>query len=1844
MRLFCRHVKKLHGEVFNAARRNDVTQMELLLEHRVCRQLALQAEAVRKNVSSKVLTTNRLCMLEADIEAQLVVAAEIKMHLETLHMQYSVRWDEQNKVIGAQRAAIADLETAIEFEEEEIKKAKVTEANRKALYRDLNLQKDFLKDERMDLANLEKSQKVLEDSFSIKEKTLQAKLATRNDILGSLQCVACKLTSKRSEQAHLAHVARSKFALLQEQQKSGYPFVQIDCIETAVEHTPLLSAAVYGNIEAVTALLQMKANAHYQALDGNSLLTLAVFGGHIRLIKRLFDEHANVLTESTMEYLLNDAHTRNGLYPLHIAAAEGNIRIVAMLLQAKSHPNVTDNMGISPLIIAARCGSAQIVTKLQEHGATVSDRTTGAVHSAAIHLAVRFGHNAVLNALLFPSKMTRTATTRSEASAVVSVTSTASNNADGTRVGKASLLANPLGQLFIQESRTNENEASSSFGALDSYPYTAIQLAVVCIPCGRKGAFAEPKFDSLLLPSWKRRQNCFDTIVNGHWRAFELTNGRPLSIDPNPSSQGSQDQQRSSWGNLSHAAFLAAEFGDFLLLQRLAVDGYLNTEARFLPFSCCPAGCFGTASLRRCAQVQSNSASAQGLTVLELLRLKFNIDLEDVLGVDFDILETDPGLQSIAEMERMNTRIVESNESDEPMSHNTRGGVSENCATLNFEEICCHLRAKQLHKEVEELAREEWSRIKSMNNASDLKSSFIEFSELVECSVRRFSWSQQFSGDRYYFDVSAFAASEFHDTKSSAERKAMLRINVKDISLLEHVIRSFVVSFRALLHYKRLKPNGSLTGLSTTPNTHRQTMQSSNVAFVPATKQSNVFVNILLRAAALSDSAGVKSTGLSEPSAKNGFDEDCIAAKALLVAVLSTSAHVEVDSRFDAHCSTTVPQSLQRWLVRTQTTPEDSLLKETLHPVKRDVKERGKVVLANGMTALMVAVRLNYLRCVRILLQLRAQPNAKSYNSTGQTALHEALHNVNIVRILLAPPSAAHDWPGGPVPVISRQEALNQSHDHLMEETKASARLVRDAAADPLQPRESDGATPLLLASNRKNAACLRVMLDFLCSVPPSSAPEYGSATQTMDGSETGSRLNATTGSYDWSLNTASGVLDNDEFVLADGISTGLALDSPCPKFGEFSTPLVVACANNFGSAVSSLLHATANPNACTHRGLTPLYACIMRNCAKVAQQVLAAKADPNRPCPARYYDRMTPLRKAAAAGHAGCAKLLLQAGALPDLCGRPGLALIDCGAHEQTASFVFVYESLLRRKALPMDPFVAINDMLVLSDEELAWGDNAQMSQDASARHAQHEMMLANSSGFPLVLFSRLGQPEPFASITTGAMASPESDDCTRIESHQGSLASPGESPTDAMIALLHGHRQTFELLVCGGSDLDALCPIGILKAYIQTNFLAECLPQVNDQLCGLTRKLHDTIRLFGHESASFASCSAQKKSMGPRSQIELHPHECGWSIDRQTDLAVGNSPARAELESLRHPRQVRLSVSDLARCACHILSHTDDAGKQEEANNFALNSFRRILLSLKHRQMNKQGICFSTRTTDMSVFERFTYSMLTDNAVECRRSLYVDGFVPDGVYNFGPLLEIARTPSIECSRSSPISKLSQSEYFALIHSVPLSEAVVEVTPLFAAAGLGRVAVCRALLQHGVSVDIPHRPPLAFCRAAATLRPKTETVDEADFTFPGSGVRPNNTVSAAGSREWKSVDSEGGDVDSVGSVEIDGSEDHRPLVHDDCIEFMRREAWTPLLAASQLGYGRIVWLLLIHDFRAEQQRSATARAKQDLASATKEADTRLKALECAIERRDACRAQLLESEKARDWRASERR
>jgi len=97
-----------------------------------------------------------------------------------------------------------------------------------------------------------------------------------------------------------------------------------------------------------------------------------------------------------------DTKDRQDRTPLHIAAAQGKVEVVRMLLERKAAVDAKDSYGNLPLHLAVRRGHSDVVRVLCEAhkklGVTL-DATNKQLGSAALHVATEYGHCEILAVL-----------------------------------------------------------------------------------------------------------------------------------------------------------------------------------------------------------------------------------------------------------------------------------------------------------------------------------------------------------------------------------------------------------------------------------------------------------------------------------------------------------------------------------------------------------------------------------------------------------------------------------------------------------------------------------------------------------------------------------------------------------------------------------------------------------------------------------------------------------------------------------------------------------------------------------------------------------------------------------------------------------------------------------------------------------------------------------------------------------------------------------------------------------------------------------------------------------------------------------------------------------------------------------------------------------------------------------------------------------------------------------------------------------------------------------------------------------------------------------------------------
>ncbi|HWI17141.1 MAG TPA: ankyrin repeat domain-containing protein, partial [Vicinamibacterales bacterium] len=134
--------------------------------------------------------------------------------------------------------------------------------------------------------------------------------------------------------------------------------VAICCAQVAAKALngpdPLLAAAKAKDGAAVKALLKNGADVNVAQGDGMTALHWAASHGDAALTQMLLSAGANVRATTRL----------GGITPLHMASQSGHAAVVAALIAAGAETNAATSTGATSLMLAARSGSTDTVTRL----------------------------------------------------------------------------------------------------------------------------------------------------------------------------------------------------------------------------------------------------------------------------------------------------------------------------------------------------------------------------------------------------------------------------------------------------------------------------------------------------------------------------------------------------------------------------------------------------------------------------------------------------------------------------------------------------------------------------------------------------------------------------------------------------------------------------------------------------------------------------------------------------------------------------------------------------------------------------------------------------------------------------------------------------------------------------------------------------------------------------------------------------------------------------------------------------------------------------------------------------------------------------------------------------------------------------------------------------------------------------------------------------------------------------------------------------------------------------------------------------------------------------------------
>ena len=142
--------------------------------------------------------------------------------------------------------------------------------------------------------------------------------------------------------------------------------------------TPLHSAAWYGDLEVVRVLLDYKVDVRVKARDADNWTVMHHVSHGPNPSSPVKPHYGPQLLPDVARLLLEhgagaDVNTRDdkGSTPLYLAAENGRLQVVRMLIEHGANVGAEDNQGKTPLHGAAEYGMVEVVRVLLEHGANV---------------------------------------------------------------------------------------------------------------------------------------------------------------------------------------------------------------------------------------------------------------------------------------------------------------------------------------------------------------------------------------------------------------------------------------------------------------------------------------------------------------------------------------------------------------------------------------------------------------------------------------------------------------------------------------------------------------------------------------------------------------------------------------------------------------------------------------------------------------------------------------------------------------------------------------------------------------------------------------------------------------------------------------------------------------------------------------------------------------------------------------------------------------------------------------------------------------------------------------------------------------------------------------------------------------------------------------------------------------------------------------------------------------------------------------------------------------------------------------------------------------------------------
>ncbi len=175
----------------------------------------------------------------------------------------------------------------------------------------------------------------------------------------------------------------------------------------------LLEASKGGDLEYAKWLIKKKTNPNITLYDGNTPLHLAAQQGHLNIVKLLLDNGADPLAFNVEGYRAHHLAATNEIknnlfgyiskekslnYELTNACKDGDLEYAKWLIEKGANINTLDYQGFSPLHWAIGKGNFELVELLLKHGADVNLKAADT--TTPLHIAVQRNHTQIIDLLL----------------------------------------------------------------------------------------------------------------------------------------------------------------------------------------------------------------------------------------------------------------------------------------------------------------------------------------------------------------------------------------------------------------------------------------------------------------------------------------------------------------------------------------------------------------------------------------------------------------------------------------------------------------------------------------------------------------------------------------------------------------------------------------------------------------------------------------------------------------------------------------------------------------------------------------------------------------------------------------------------------------------------------------------------------------------------------------------------------------------------------------------------------------------------------------------------------------------------------------------------------------------------------------------------------------------------------------------------------------------------------------------------------------------------------------------------------------------------------------------------